>query len=297
MNRKTSKNWFRLASNGWAFVLPSIILFLWLVLWPMISAFLMSLQKGKGTVVKFAGLENYIRLFHDPVFISSTINTITYFIIQVPIMLVLALIISSILNNPRLRFRGFFRTAIFVPCVTSLVAYSLLFKSMFAPDGIINQALLSLHIISEPIPWLLETFWAKVVIIFAITWRWTGYNMIFYLSSMQNIDRGIYEAAEIDGAGAWHKFWYITVPLLKPVILLTAIMSTTGTLQLFDEVVNITSGGPANSTMSISQYIYNLSFKYAPDFGYAATVSYAIFIMVAVLSLIQMKVSGDRNDK
>ena len=85
-------------------------------------------------------------------------------------------------------------------------------------------------------------------------------------------------------------------PLLKPVILLTAIMSTTGTLQLFDEVVNITSGGPANSTMSISQYIYNLSFKYAPDFGYAATVSYAIFIMVAVLSLIQMKVSGDRND-
>lgn len=296
MNKRSSKQWFRLANNGWAFVLPSIVLFLWLVLWPMISAFLMSLQKRKGTVVEFAGLDNYIRLFQDPVFISSTINTITYFIIQVPVMLVLALIISSILNNPRLKFRGFFRTAIFVPCVTSLVAYSLLFKSMFATDGIINQVLVSLHIVSEPIPWLLETFWAKVVIIFAITWRWTGYNMIFYLSSMQNIDRGVYEAAEIDGAGAWQKFWYITVPLLKPVILLTAIMSTTGTLQLFDEVVNITSGGPANSTMSISQYIYNLSFKYAPDFGYAATVSYAIFIMVAVLSLIQMKVSGDRND-
>ncbi len=126
---------------------------------------LMSLQKGKGTVVEFAGLDNYIRLFQDPVFISSTINTITYFIIQVPVMLVLALIISSILNNPRLKFRGFFRTAIFVPCVTSLVAYSLLFKSMFATDGIINQVLVSLHIVSEPIPWLLETFWAKVVII------------------------------------------------------------------------------------------------------------------------------------
>ena len=189
MNKRSSKQWFRLANNGWAFVLPSIVLFLWLVLWPMISAFLMSLQKGKGTVVEFAGLDNYIRLFQDPVFISSTINTITYFIIQVPVMLVLALIISSILNNPRLKFRGFFRTAIFVPCVTSLVAYSLLFKSMFATDGIINQVLVSLHIVSEPIPWLLETFWAKVVIIFAITWRWTGYNMIFYLSSMQNIDR------------------------------------------------------------------------------------------------------------
>ena len=120
--------------------------------------------------------------------------------------------------------------------------------------------------------------------------------MIFYLSSLQNIDGAIYEAAEIDGANGWHKFQYITVPLLKPVILLTAIMSTSGTLQLFDEVVNITSGGPANSTMTISQYIYNLSFKYAPDFGYAATVSYAIFFMVALLSLIQTKVSGDKND-
>lgn len=296
MDRKTNKKHIRLHLNGWAFVLPSIILFLWLTLWPMISAFIMSLQKGKGSVTEFAGLSNYIRLLGDPVFISSTKNTILYFAIQVPIMLILALVISSMLNNPRLKFRGFFRTAIFVPCVTSLVAYSLLFKSMFAVDGIVNKMLMSLHLVNDPIPWLLNSFWAKIVIIVAITWRWTGYNMIFYLSSMQNIDRGVYEAAEIDGAGAWHKFWYITVPLLKPVILLTAIMSTTGTLQLFDEVVNITSGGPANSTMTISQYIYNLSFKYAPDFGYAATVSYAIFFMVAILSLVQMKVSGDKND-
>lgn len=296
MEKKKRAGGFRLQVNGWGFVIPSIVLFLWLTLWPMIHAFIMSLQKGKGMVTEFAGLENYIRLFGDPVFISSTKNTILYFVIQVPIMLVLALVISSMLNNPKLRFRGFFRTAIFVPCVTSLVAYSLLFKSMFAVDGVVNKALAALHLIQEPIPWLLDTFWAKVVIIMAITWRWTGYNMIFYLSSLKNIDEGIYEAARIDGANAWQNFRYITIPLLKPVILLTAIMSTTGTLQLFDEVVNITSGGPGGSTTTISQYIYNLSFKYAPDFGYAATVSYAIFIMVAVLSLIQMKVSGDKND-
>lgn len=295
MNKKNTGK-FRIHINGWGFVIPSIVLFLWLTLWPMINAFLMSLQKGKGTVTQFAGVENYIRLFHDPVFLSSTKNTILYFVIQVPIMLILALMISSMLNNPKLKFRGFFRTAIFVPCVTSLVAYSLLFKSMFAVDGIINKALMAIHLIDSPIPWLLDTFWAKVVIIAAITWRWTGYNMIFYLSSLQNIDGAIYEAAEIDGVNSWHKFRYITVPLLKPVILLTAIMSTSGTLQLFDEVVNITNGGPANSTMTISQYIYNLSFKYAPDFGYAATVSYAIFFMVALLSLIQTKVSGDNND-
>lgn len=296
MGNKSKTGGFRIRVNGWGFVIPSIVLFLWLTLWPMVNAFIMSLQKGKGSVTEFAGLSNYLRLFSDPVFISSTKNTILYFIIQVPVMLILALVISSMLNNPRLKFRGFFRTAIFVPCVTSLVAYSLLFKSMFAVDGIVNKALMGLNLIDSPVPWLLDTFWAKVVIIAAITWRWTGYNMIFYLSSLQNIDGGIYEAANIDGANAWHKFRYITVPLLKPVILLTAIMSTTGTLQLFDEVVNITSGGPANSTMTISQYIYNLSFKYAPDFGYAATVSYAIFFMVALLSLIQMKVSGDKND-
>ncbi len=296
MGNRKKNGTFRIHVNGWGFVIPSIVLFLWLTLWPMINAFIMSLQKGKGSVTEFAGLDNYVRLLRDPVFISSTKNTILYFVIQVPIMLFLALIISSMLNNPKLKFRGFFRTAIFVPCVTSLVAYSLLFKSMFAVDGIINKTLMGLHLIDTPIPWLLDTFWAKIVIIAAITWRWTGYNMIFYLSSLQNIDGAIYEAAEIDGANGWHKFQYITVPLLKPVILLTAIMSTSGTLQLFDEVVNITSGGPANSTMTISQYIYNLSFKYAPDFGYAATVSYAIFFMVALLSLIQTKVSGDKND-
>lgn len=296
MNRKLSKPKLKSDISGWAFVLPSIVLFLWLVLWPMINAFIMSLQKGKGNMMEFAGFDNYLRLLDDPVFISSLKNTILYFVIQVPVMLVLALIVASILNNPKLKFRGFFRTAIFIPCVTSLVAYSLLFRSMFAEDGFINNVLMGLNLIDSPIPWLMDTFWAKVVIILAITWRWTGYNMIFFLSSLQNIDSDIYQAAEIDGAGAWDKFWRITVPLLKPVILLTAIMSTSGTLQLFDEVVNITSGGPNNSTMTISHYIYNLSFKYSPDFGYATAVSFVVFVLIAVLSLLQMKVSGDKND-
>lgn len=296
MNRRFSKPKLKSDISGWAFVLPSIVLFLWLVLWPMINAFIMSLQNGKGNMMKFAGVSNYLRLLDDPVFISSLKNTILYFVIQVPVMLVLALIVASILNNSKLKFRGIFRTAIFIPCVTSLVAYSLLFRSMFAEDGFINNVLMGLHIIDDPIPWLMDTFWAKVVIILAITWRWTGYNTIFFLSSLQNIDEDIYQAAEIDGAGAWAKFWKITVPLLKPVILLTAIMSTSGTLQLFDEVVNITNGGPNNSTMTISHYIYNLSFKYSPDFGYATAVSFVVFVLIAVLSLLQMKVSGDKND-
>ena len=133
---------------------------------------------------------------------------------------------------------------------------------------------MSISFISVPIEWITHPFWAKILIIIAITWRWTGYNMIFYLSGLQNIDNSIYEAAEIDGASPFKKFTCITVPLLKPIILFTTITSTIGTLQLFDEVVNITKGGPANATTTISQYIYDLSFTYTPDFGYAAAVAY-----------------------
>ena len=120
--------------------------------------------------------------------------------------------------------------------------------------------------------------------------------MIFYLASTQNIDSSVYEAAEIDGASKFQQFTKITIPLLKPIILLTTIMSTNGTLQLFDEAMNITNGGPGNSTMTISQYIYNLSFVYTPNFGYAATVSYAIVFMVAILAIIQFKLAGGKNE-
>ena len=169
-------------------------------------------------------------------------------------------------------------------------------KSLFANDGIMNQLLLNLNLISSPIQWVTDSLFAKILIIIAITWRWTGYNMIFYLSGMQNIDPSIYEAAEIDGASTFTKFTKITIPMLKPIILFTTITSTIGTLQLFDEVVNITGGGPANATITLSQYIYNLSFKYSPNFGYAAAVAFVIVIAIVILSIIQMKVGGKDND-
>lgn len=242
----------------------------------------------------FVGMGNIMRLFYDPMFHQALTNTLLFLIIQVPIMILLSLAISSCLNSPRLRFRQFFRLAIFLPCVTSLVAYSILFKSMFQLDGVINSFLLFTHIISDPIPWLADPFWAKVTIILAITWRWTGYNMIFYLSAMQTIDKSIYEAARIDGVSPVKQFFHITVPLLKPVILFTSVTSTIGTLQLFDEVMNITTGGPANSTLTLSLYIYNLSFKFVPNFGYAATVSYVIVFFAAILALIQFKAARNQ---
>ncbi len=262
----------------------------------MITAFVTSLQSGMGVNLTFNGFGNYSRLFKDPVFIQALTNTLTYLVIQVPLMTVLALTIATVLNSKRLRFRSFFRTAIFLPSVTSLVAYSVVFKNMFAPNGIVNGLLMSINLIDEPIMWITDGFWAKITIIIAITWRWTGYNMIFYLAGLQNIDRSIYEAAEIDGAGTFTKFFKITAPLLSPIILFTTILSTNGTLQLFDEVVNLTGGGPGNETLTISQYIYNLCFQYTPDFGYASAVSYVILIIVGVLAFVQMKIGGDKNE-
>ncbi len=279
---------------GWSFIILAVAMIALFYFYPMIQALMMSFQSGAGTNLKFVGFDNYIRLFKDPTFLASVRNTVIYLLVQVPIMIVLALFVSVLLNDPKLKCKGLFRTAIFLPAVTSLVAYSVIFKYLFGQAGLINLMLLKLSIISAPIQWLTDPFWAKITIIIAITWRWTGYNMIFYLSALQNIDNSIYEAARIDGANAFQQFYKITVPILKPIILFTSITSTIGTLQLFDEVMNITRGGPGNATMSISQYIYNLSFKYTPDFGYAATVSYAIVIMIVIFSIIQFRVAGDR---
>ena len=282
---------------GWSFIAIAVILAAVFAIYPILNSMYLSTMSGKGVVYEFVGFGNIERLFRDAVFKQALKNTMVYFIFQVPIMLTLALVIASLLNDKKLKFKGFFRTAIFLPCVTSLVAYSILFKSMFSVDGLINQTLLFLNIIDAPIAWLRDAFFAKVTVILAITWRWTGYNMIFYLAGLQNIDPAIYEAAEIDGASKVKQFIFITVPMLKPIILFTSIMSTIGTLQLFDEVVNLTGGGAStptfNATMTLSQYIYDLSFKFVPNFGYAATVSYVIVFFIAILSIIQFRVAGD----
>lgn len=287
----------KLGKKAWLFIIPSVILISALVFYPMIQAFFTSLQTGIGANMEFAGLANYKRLLTDTTFRKALFNTFLYLIVQVPVMIILALIISTLLNDKKLKAKGFFRTAIFLPCITSLVAYSIVFKSLFANDGFVNSMLMNMHLIQEPISWLTNTFFARFLIIFAITWRWTGYNMIFYLSGMQGIDESVYEAAAIDGATGFRKFVSITLPLLKPIILFTTISSTIGTLQLFDETMNITGGGPANGTITISQYIYNLLFKYQPNFGYAAAVSYVIVILIVILSVIQLIAGGDRREK
>ena len=282
---------------GWLFLAPASIMIAVMSFYPMIRAFIISLQTGAGANMRFADpiFSNYKRILADKVFQQSIVNTFLYLIIQVPIMLILAILLAQLLNNKDLKFKGFFRTCVFLPCATSLVSYSLIFRSMFATDGLVNSVLMKLGILSTGYNFLGNSTSAKIVIIIALIWRWTGYNMVFYLAGLQNIDYSVYEASYIDGATPFQQFMKITIPLLKPTILMTAIMSTSGTLQLFDESMNLTAGGPGKSTMTLAHYIYNISFVETPKFNYAAALSVCILVMVAVLSAIQMKV-GDKRD-
>ena len=279
--------------TGWAFLLPAALLIFVFCFYPMVQALILSFQKGTGSAVQPAGFANYVRILKDATFQQCLFNTIFYFVIQVPIMLILALILAQLLNSPDIKGKGIYRTMIFLPCATSLVSYSMIFKSLFANDGLVNRVLSTVGI--PTVDWFQNAWAARWVIVIALVWRWTGYNMVFYLAGLQNIDYSIYEAARIDGASPLQQFIHLTIPLLKPTILLTAIMSTSGTLQLFDESVNLTAGGPGKATMTLTHYIYNISFVETPKFNYAAALSVFILIVVAVLSAIQMKV-GDSRD-
>lgn len=279
--------------TGWAFLLPASILIFVFCFYPMVQALILSFQKGTGSAVQPAGFANYARILKDATFQQCLFNTIFYFVIQVPIMLILALILAQLLNSPDIKGKGIYRTMIFLPCATSLVSYSMIFKSLFANDGLVNRVLSTVGI--PTVDWFQNAWAARWVIVIALIWRWTGYNMVFYLAGLQNIDYSIYEAARIDGASPIQQFIHLTIPLLKPTILLTAIMSTSGTLQLFDESVNLTAGGPGKATMTLTHYIYNISFVETPKFNYAAALSVFNLVVVAVLSAIQMKV-GDKRD-
>lgn len=282
---------------GWTFLTPATLMIIVMSFYPMVRAFIISLQTGAGANMRFAEpiFSNYKRILADKVFQQSIVNTFLYLIIQVPIMLLLAILLAQLLNNQQLKFKGLFRTCVFLPCATSLVSYAIIFRSLFAQEGLINTVLVNLHILDRGYNFLGNSVSAKIVIIIALIWRWTGYNMVFYLAGLQNIEYSVYEAANIDGANGWKTFWRITVPLLKPTIIMTFITSINGTLQLFDESVNLTKGGPANSTITMSHYVYNTCFINVPNFGYGSAMAFLIFIMVAVLALINLKV-GDTRD-
>nr|WP_076558059.1 sugar ABC transporter permease [Salimicrobium flavidum] len=273
------------------FVFPAVAFFLVFTVYPVISSLLLSFQTREGSEYVFSGLDNYIRLFQDTLFYKALGNTFLILIVQVPIQLFLAVIIAVALNSQFLRMKSFFRVAFFMPAITALVASSIIFMILLDENyGLVNYLLSLVGI--EAIAWLSDPFWAKVALMVAITWRWTGYNMVIFLAGLQNIPASLYEAAEIDGASKLKQFFYITLPQLKPIFVFTFVLSTIGTLQLFDEPYILTEGGPNNATLTITLYLYENGFQYF-DFGYASAIAYVLVLIIGVLSWAQMKWAGD----
>jgi lactose/L-arabinose transport system permease protein len=272
------------------FVAPSALLFLVFFGWPLVSSLVQSFQVREHGEMVWAGLDNYRRLANDPLVLLSLFNTGWLLLIQVPLMIGLALLIAVLLDQAWVRFRASFRVAYFLPAVTALVAYSIVFRVLLRTDnGVMNQALAVFGL--APIDWLNDPFWARVALIASITWRWTGYNMVILLAGLQAIPRDTYEAASVDGATGRQALRFITLPLLRPVILFTVVTSTIGTLQLFDENFILTRGGPANATLTPVLYLYKIGFQ-GFEFGYASAIAWLVVAVIGILALLQFRFMG-----
>ena len=274
----------------WLFIAPALFFILCFSIYPLIETIYLSFMTQRRGDIVFAGLQNFKRLLSDQYFYVSLKNSLIYLVIQVPIMTMLAILLSISLHSGIRKLKGLFRTVYFIPFIVESVAYSLIFILLFQESGVVNFLLSLLSI--EPIMWLTQTWPARILIMLIMTWRWTGYNMIIILAGLQGIPNDYYEAATIDGANAFQKFAHITIPMLKPVILFSTILSTIGTLNLFTEPYLLTNGGPNNSTISLGLYIYRQAFQ-SINLTYAATISVAILVIVGVLSRLQMKVGGN----
>lgn len=270
------------------FLTPVIIIFAIFMIYPIAKSFILSFYEFKAGEYSFVGIGNYTNLVKDNIFKKALFNTLIYLVFQVPVMVFLSLLLAYLMDQSFVKWKAIYRVSVFLPAITSLVAYSLIFKLLLNSEyGLINF-LIGLFGF-DGVNWLGGNISAKISIMLAITWRWTGYNTVIMLAGLQNIPNEIYEAADIDGANRIQKFFKITMPNMKPIILFSAITSTIGTLQLFDEPYILTNGGPDGATITVAQYLYNSGFRYI-KFGYAAAISYVLVALIALLSYVQFKV-------
>jgi lactose/L-arabinose transport system permease protein len=291
--RRSTRLGRRLARPGLWFSLPALALFGLFFAYPLAASLLQSFFTTRGGVSRPVGTANYARLAEDPLVAQSLVNALVILVIQVPLMIASALGIAYVLNQSWLRWRTGFRLAYFLPAVTTLVAYSVVFRVMLATDGgLVNQVLAAVGV--PPVDWLNNEVWAKVALIASITWRWTGYNMVIILAGLQAIPAEQYEAARVDGAGRWATFSQVVVPQLRAVLVFTTVTSTIGALQLFDENYILTAGGPNNATLTPVLYLYKVAFRQF-DFGYANAIAWLLVVIITIASALQFWFTRDRD--
>ena len=273
------------------FISPFYILFAIFGLFPVIFSLYLAFNKWDGIGrMRFTGLNQFRYLLTDIQFWKAIWNTLEIWVYSTIPMLFFALVIAFLLNSVYLKYRTVYRVAYFLPNVTSIVAVAIIFNTLFGNNyGFLNFVLASIGL--EPVEWLNSAFWIKIAIASMVVWRWTGYNAIIYLAGLQSIPSDLYEAARIDGASTAQTFFRITIPLLRPVILFTVLTSTIGGMQVFTEpqVLLGNGGGPGGAGMTIVLYLYQLAFvKYL--FGYASTVAWGLFVVIAAFSYLNFKI-------
>jgi multiple sugar transport system permease protein len=272
---------------AWIFLTPALILLGVFVLYPIVYLFFLSFTAGSFTLkgIHWVGLKNYIRLLFNNDFWQIIGNTV-YFTIATVIPSMIIPLGLAVLLNKIVKLRDALRSAYFLPSIVSLVAAGLGFRWLFQTDGPVNGILQGIGI--SPIPWLGDTFWAMPVLIILSIWKQIGFNMVVFLAGLQTIPISRYEAAELDGAGGRAKFWYITLPGLKPTLVFAIITTVIFTLRSFEQVYVITGGGPLNSTNLLVFYIYQEAFAQF-DFGYAAAAATVLLAIALVLVYFQLK--------
>jgi multiple sugar transport system permease protein len=280
-----SKFYWRDAIWGYIFVAPAFIFVFAFVLIPVVSALGISFTDWNLiNPPNFVGIENYTQIFTDPVATKTLVNTFFFTLISVPISLACSLVLAVLLNQ-KIRGLTFFRTAFYIPVISSTVAVAMVFLWIFDSNyGLMNQFLGVFGI--DPINWLTDTRYAMPAVIIVTIWRSLGFNMIIYLAALQDVPGDIHDAAAIDGAGEVQKFFNIIMPLISPAIFFTSITGIISSFQSFDLVYNMTNGGPARSTYLIGYYIWEQAFKYL-HMGYGAALAFVLFVAIAILTLIQ----------
>jgi lactose/L-arabinose transport system permease protein len=293
MQIQRPSKWREIVKSRWAylFISPFFIMYAIFGLYPLLMSLYLAIGDWKGVgPIKIVGLQNFQRLLIDKVFWQSMANGVILFFLYVPVMLFLALFLAVILNSRRLKGFQFFRTLIFLPFITNMVAAGFAFKILLTKNnGLINIGLGLLHI--PPVPWLESVWGARISLSLLIIWAWLGYNMVIMLAGLQTIPADLSEAALVDGANPSQVFFKITVPLMRPVILFCAVTSTIGSFALFAEVASLTGGGPINSTITPLIRIFNVAFR-SLQFGYASAMAYTFFAIIFFLTMIQMRVFG-----
>jgi multiple sugar transport system permease protein/alpha-1,4-digalacturonate transport system permease protein len=278
---------------GWSFILPNFLGFALFTLVPVIAAFVLAFMHWDAyNAPTWAGIDNFTRLIGDDSFHVALANTCLYALGHVPLTLAIALGLALLLNQ-KLRGIAFFRVAIFFPYITSLVAVAIVWNMLFNPTtGPVNQFLHLIGIADAP-GWTASTTWALPAVIITSVWRDMGYYMVLFLAGLQAIPHEYYEAAEVDGAGRWQKFWNVTLPSLRPTTFLVLVLLSVSSFMLFDLILVMTPGGPGRATLVLSQLIYQDGIING-QFGYSSAISLVLFVIVLIVTVFQFKLQQRR---